>query len=331
MGEAHDPESAIFDAILLPGVEERTVSAAEIEARGGSTVEEIGRLMAAWGLPIPAADQPAFTPEEAHVFIEVKALEELWPIEVGVQIARIYGRLLQRIAQTELQLFRLHVEGRLRREDDDPFAALRTTQDAFARLLPLADPLLTGVHRRWIEHELAQAAVREAESETTEPQLPGAVEVALLFCDLKDFTAYADTEGDAAAVAAIDRFADVVTYGRGPGSRFMKALGDGYMLSYRGADEAVGAGARIIADMRADDLPGVHASVHQGVAIAREGDYFGGAVNLAARLLAAAARDELVATTAAVEAAGPAFAWEPAGSLRVRGVATPVEVFRLAA
>lgn len=329
--ERGDPESAIFDAILLPGVEERTVSAAEIEARGGATVEEVRRMMDAWGLPVAGDDQPAFTPEEAHVFTEMKALEELWPVEVGVQIARVYGRLLQRIAQTELQLFRLHVEARLRREDDDPLAALRATQTAFARLLPLADPLLTGVHRRWVEHELAQAAVREAESGTAEHALPGAVEVALLFCDLKDFTAYADAEGDAAAVAAIDRFADVVSRGRGPTFRFMKSLGDGVMLSYRGADEAVGAGVRIIDAMRADGLPGVHASVHQGVAINREGDYFGGAVNLAARLLAAAGRDELVATAQAVEAAGPAFAWERAGTARVRGVGEPVEVFRLTA
>ena len=329
--ERGDPESAIFDAVLLPGVEERTVSAAEIEARGGATVEEITRMMDAWGLPAPRPDQPAFTPAEAHVFTEIKALEELWPIEVGVQIARVYGRLLQRIAQTELQLFRLHVEARLRRGDGDAFAALRETQDAFARLLPLADPLLVGVHRRWIEHELAQAAVRQAESESAERELPGAVEVALLFCDLKDFTAYADAEGDAAAVEAIDRFADVVTECRGSAFRFMKSLGDGVMLSYVGADEAVTAGSRVIDAMRGEETPGVHASVHHGVAIVREGDYFGGAVNLAARLLAAAGRDELVATSQAVEAAGPGFRWERAGTARVRGVGEPVEVYRLTA
>jgi class 3 adenylate cyclase len=47
----------------------------------------------------------------------------------------------------------------------------------------------------------------------------------------------------------------------------------------------------------------VHASVHVGTAIARDGDYFGGAVNLTARLLGAAGRDELVATRPVVEAA----------------------------
>ena len=37
--------------------------------------------------------------------------------------------------------------------------------------------------------------------------LPGAFEVTLVFCDMKDFTAYADTQGDEAAVEAIERFA----------------------------------------------------------------------------------------------------------------------------
>ncbi|MEX2196624.1 MAG: hypothetical protein WD844_15185 [Thermoleophilaceae bacterium] len=329
--ERGNPESAIFDAILLPGVEERSVSAAEIEAAGGATVEQICQIMDAYGLAPPAPGEPAFTPEEAQVFMELKALEELWPVEVGVQVARVYGRLLQRIAQTELQVFRVHVERRLRSEGEDPVAALGAVQSAFARLLPLADPLIVGVHRRWVEHELAQAAVREAESGVPGGDLPGAVEVAFLFCDLKDFTAYADGEGDAAAVEAIDRFTDVVTRGRGTGFRFMKSLGDGYMLTYPGADEAVAAGSRVIDGMREDGMPGVHASVHQGVAITRDGDYFGGAVNLAARLLAAAGRDELVATSDAVHAAGPSFDWASAGTLKVRGVAAPVDVFRLSA
>ena len=51
--------------------------------------------------------------------------------------------------------------------------------------------MLLGVHRRRIEHEVAQAVVREAETRTPEGVLPGAIEVTFLFCDLKDFSAYA--------------------------------------------------------------------------------------------------------------------------------------------
>ena len=72
----------------------------------------------------------------------------------------------------------------------------------------------------------------------------------------------------------------------------------------------------------------MHASAHQGTAISREGDYFGGAVNLAARLLDAAAGNQLVATAATAAADPGGGEWESAGSVRVRGVKGPVDVVR---
>jgi adenylate cyclase len=312
----------------MPAIEERTVSAADVEAGGGPPAARLREVMEAYGLPTPGPHEPAFTPEEARVFTELWKLNDIWPQELMVQVSRVHGRLLQRIAQTELQLFRVYAEPRIREKAADPLVGLREVQAAFERLVPLADPLIVGVHRRWLEHELAQIAIRTAESGAGERDLPGGVEVSFLFCDLKDFTAFASEEGDAAAVMAIDRFADTVAQERGPEFRFMKALGDGFMLSYAEPAPAVAAGSRIVDGMRESELPGVHASVHHGVAILREGDYFGGAVNLAARLLGAAGRDELVATRPVVEQADD-HPWEAAGTVRVRGVGEPVEVFRL--
>src|SRR3954470_21723092 len=167
-------ERAVFDSVLMQATAQRTVSAREIEARGGMSVEDVTTMIEAFGLPVPDPDQPAFTPEEAEVFMRLKQLEEIWPPQVGVQASRVYGRLLARIAQTEVQLFRVYVVPRLRAEGRDADEALRAARDAFEALLPLADPLLTGVHRRWLEHELAQEAVITAEMGG---DLPGSVDV----------------------------------------------------------------------------------------------------------------------------------------------------------
>jgi adenylate cyclase len=102
------------------------------------------------------------------------------------------------------------------------------------------------------------------------------------------------------------------------------------MLVYPGPGPAVAAGVRIIDGMRAPDRPGVHASVHHGHAIPREGDYFGSVINLTARLLSAAGRDELVATRPVVERC-PDITWQPGGTRYLRGVEGPVEVFKLLA
>jgi len=158
---------------------------------------------------------------------------------------------------------------------------------------------------------------------------PARFGITLLFCDLKDFTAYAEVRGDAAAILAIERFFEVVNRERGSHGELVKSLGDGAMLAYGEPNEAVDAGLRIIGAMDEPNLPRVHASVHRGIAIARSGDYFGGAVKLAARLLPLSAAGELVATEAVVDTCADRFAWQLVGDVQLRGVASPVVVHRL--
>lgn len=326
--ELGDSEAGIAEIVPARGAAARTVSAAQIEGSGGMPVERISELMEAFGLPLPAAEDPAFTADEARVLGQLWQVRDVWPVELTIQLGRVYGRLLARIASASVQLWVSVVEPRLQAaEFDDRLRALAEAE-TFYGLLPVADTLLTGVHRRWIEHEASQIAIRRAEREAGDEALPGAVEVSILFCDLKDFTAFAGRQGDGAAVEIIDRFTGIVTRERGAEARLMKWLGDGFMLVYPGPELAVEAGVRIIAGMGAPDGPGVHASVHHGRAMPREGDYFGSVVNLTARLLGAAGRDELVATRAVVERC-PDIAWQPGGNHHMRGVEAPVEVFKL--
>jgi adenylate cyclase len=325
-----DSQAGIAEIIPARGAVARTVSAAEIEASGGMPVERIRELMEAFGLLLPAGEEPAFTPEEARVLEQLWQLRDVWPFELSVQLGRIYGRLLARIAHASVQLWVSFVEPRLQAADIDEHLRVVAAAETFDVLLPVADTLLTGIHRRWIEREASQTAIRGAERGVGDEALPGAVEVSILFCDLKDFTAFADRQGDGAAVRIIDRFATVVTRERGPEARLAKWLGDGFMLVYPSPAPAVKAGLRIIDGMRAPDRPGVHASVHHGHAIPREGDYFGSVINLTARLLDGAGQNELIATRPVMERC-PDLAWQSGGARRLRGVEAPVEVFKLPA
>jgi adenylate cyclase len=328
--EGGESEAGIAEIIPARGAAARTVSAAEIEAAGGMPVERIGELMQAFGLLLTGGEEPAFTPEEARVLQQLWQLRDVWPFELSVQLGRIYGRLLARIAHASVQLWVSVVEPRLQAADLDDQIRVQASAETFDGLLPVADTLLTGVHRRWIEREVSQIAILGAERDAGGQALPGAVEVSILFCDLKDFTAFAEREGDVAAARIIDQFAEVVTREHGPEARLTKWLGDGFMLVYPRPGPAVAAGVRIIDGMRAPDGRGVHASVHHGHAIPREGEYFGSVVNLTARLLGVAGRDELVATRPVVERC-PDVTWQLDGTHRLRGVEVPVEVFKLPA
>src|SRR5690349_9397527 len=73
----------------------------------------------------------------------------------------------------------------------------------------------------------------------------------------------------------------------------------------------------------------IHASVHTGPAVARDGDYFGHTVNLAARLLDSARGDELLATEEVVRATADGFGWRHLGLQAVRGFGDPIDVWSL--
>jgi adenylate cyclase len=243
-----------------------------------------------------------------------------------MQVSRVYGQALSHVAQTEVNVFRSRTERRLREITPGRIEALAAVRQAFGWLLPLADPILVGVHRRKIEQELTQATVWEVESEA-EGLVPGSREVSLAFCDLKDFTAYANARGDAAAIQALERLTEAVEEHRGSGV-VVKALGDGYMLAYPRPDDAVAAVLAIGSAMREADDIAVHAGSHHGLAVFREGDYFGRAVNLASRLLATAGAGELAATED-VAVSTPAYPWRERGRRKLRGFDEPHEIYAL--
>lgn len=322
------PSDAVFGPVLDLARLKRTVSPKQIAERGGPPVEEVVAVIRAFGFPAEEPDRPFFTEEEAKVFVALAELGELWPAEVRLQVSRVYGQALARIAETETYLFRSWTERTARAGAKDPTEAVMEVRRVLERLLPLADPMLLGVHRRWVEYELSQMAVGAAEQRAGEGDVPGAVEVSFLFCDIVDFVAFAEERGDAEAVEAVARFGDLVYEQRGEHGHVIKGLGDGWMLAYSEPADAVDAALRIMWLGRERELPPIHASVNCGEAVHRDGDWFGRSVNLAARMLSWARAGELLATEGVAERTAER-PWERLGPRQVRGRREPVTACRL--
>jgi adenylate cyclase len=214
----------------------------------------------------------------------------------------------------------------MRQITSSPLDSLSAVRQAVEWLLPLADPILLGVHRRKLEYEMTQAAIWEIEAEAGE-LMPATVEVSLLFCDLRHFTSFANRHGDAAALEVLERLGAAVQDNLGDRGRMVKFLGDGYLLAHPDPDSAVDSACGIAAAMGGNG-PAVHAGLHHGQAVFREGDYFGRAVNLAARLLGRANANELLAT-AAVARETPERGWGSHREMHLYGFSEPVEVFSL--
>ena len=152
-----------------------------------------------------------------------------------------------------------------------------------------------------------------------------------LFADLVGFTAYTEDHGDEAAADLAVRFTTAAAeLAHEHGARLVKCLGDGVML--RGDDAA--ATVRLGLEMQTEladiaDLPPIHAGAHTGCAVERGGDWFGAAVNLAARLSDSARGGELLVTDATAAAAGSirGVELESLGPQLFRNVTEPVTVY----
>lgn len=314
-------QDVVFEPILEPERARRTVSPRAIEQAGGLPADDVIAAIKGFGLSVESADEPWFTEDEARVFIALAELGALWPRDTYLQVSRVYGQALATIARAEVQSAIRNLE------DLAAERSLRELRDGMEALLPLADPILSGVHRRWIEHELAQASVFAVEDAGAEAR--GAVHVALLFVDIKGFTAFVDTAGDRAGIDAIEHFDRIVQEEHGPTGQLVKALGDGFMLVYPNGVDAVTAGHAMMQRMPREHGPALHASVHEGLALHRGGDYFGRSVNLAARLLGLSRTDELLGTRAVVDTTSERFDWQPRATTHIRGFRDPIEIFRL--
>ena len=136
----------------------------------------------------------------------------------------------------------------------------------------------------------------EMATERGAEQAPVALpEAAFLFVDIAGFTAFTEIEGDARAAELAWRLRLGVEAQLGHDAHVVKTLGDAAMVRIADPAEAAAAGLRIVS--RA--LPGaadppVRVGVHCGPAIEWYGDFFGAAVNVAARVASVAGAPEVI-------------------------------------
>jgi class 3 adenylate cyclase len=111
----------------------------------------------------------------------------------------------------------------------------------------------------------------------------------------------------------------------------VKLLGDGVMLHFQHAWDAVSAAVALRDAMAPAELPPAHSGIHAGPVIRREADLYGRTVNIAARLAAAAGPHEILVTAELVDAARSGGATLPAllerSPLELKGIPEPVHAF----
>lgn len=154
-----------------------------------------------------------------------------------------------------------------------------------------------------------------------------------VFADLAGYTTLTEQRGDAAAADVAREFRRTMcALSREHGAWQVKSMGDGVMIWAPDAARAVALAAHAVEQVgkRPDLLP-VRVGVHTGPAVMRGCDWYGSAVNLAARLAGAAEPNEAL-VSAATRAAARGEPTRQMGARRelvLRGVERPVAAWRL--
>ena len=158
--------------------------------------------------------------------------------------------------------------------------------------------------------------------------------VTFLFTDLEASTRLWEEHPDAMKVA-LARHDEIVSASIGAHhGHVVKARGDGFHAAFHTAHEAIDAALAAQRALFAEPWPEavalrVRMGIHTGETQERDGDYFGTAVNRAARVMAVAHGGQIVCTRATVEVLGESVAVESLGEHRLRDLGVPQELFQV--
>jgi adenylate cyclase len=307
--------------------EERTIEEAAKEVDLEPALVE--RIWSSLGLPPGGADRLTDADVQALRYVS-SVVDAGFPLAAFLQLARVYGQALSRIADTETRLFHAYVHEPMIRDGVPNLEMAEEMEGLAGELLPLASPIMDFVHQRFLQHFLEQDVVGHMELDFDEENEElGRVKVTVAFADLAGYVRFTEEEGDEEALSSIERFIDAVDDTLPDGVRVAKTIGDEVMV--------VSADTQAVVDWAVgfqrlfQERPTPRIGIHCGLTIYRDGDYFGRDVNLASRVVARAKGGEVLVTDSVTSALKKTdhLEFQGIGEVKLKGVAEPTRLCRV--
>ncbi len=310
---------------LLPSPA-REVPLEEAAAKAELEPELIERMMALLGTP--TAHEAALTRQDTAAMEQIsKVLASGFPLIAFLQLVRVYARSLRAVAEAEVRLFHLFVHEPLIREGVPALEMAEEMEGLAGDLLPLAGPLMEYIHTRYLRFYIEQDVIGHMESALGGEDETGRVTMTFCFVDLTGFTRYTEEEGDEEALDLVERFVETVEATLPAEATIVKTIGDEVMIVSPDpvtlTEWAVGFLGLF------QERPQPRVGIHYGVAVYRDGDYFGTHVNLAHRVVARAIGGEVLVSRSAVDEIGGSdyLEFDPIGEVELKGFPAPAELF----
>jgi len=170
-------------------------------------------------------------------------------------------------------------------------------------------------------------------------QRTSVVEGTVVFTDIVGFTEYTALRGDEEALTLLSTQERLVRETLPPDARIVKELGDGLLLWFPDACDAIQTSLRLQErferESSSTDLPlWVRCGMHSGQQTRRGEDLVGHHVNVASRVVDVAGPGEVLlsdATLARVDGKLPSVRFEELGPVVMKGIPQPVRLYRAVA
>lgn len=308
------------DALSWSGRPIYTVQAAAEKL--GLSADDVAQAWGLLGLTIAGPDVPVLSEADVDALSTWVGLKAVVGEDGAFGLLRVLGAAMARLAEAEGTMIRAGTPDIQMNYTHDELATAQAYR-AVAEFIPRIGALIDVVHR----HHLISARTY---FEGVLLGTSASVICGIGFADLSGFTALTQALTPAQLSLLLTEFggtvADVV---HADGGRLVKFIGDEVMWVSASPEQLVTAAVDLVEHPRARE-EGLHvrAGLAYGSVLATNGDYFGNPVNLAARLVAAAAPRQILADSALHDELPdwPAVAHPP---LTLKGFDEPVTAFEL--
>ena len=308
------------DVLAWSGRPSYTLQAAGEEL--GISADDVAHAWALLGLTVAGPDVPVLSQADVDALSTWLALKAVVGEDGAFGLLRVLGAAMARLAEAEGTMIRAGTPDIQMNYTHDELATAQAYRSV-AEFVPRIGALIDVVHR----HHLTSARTY---FEGVLLDTSASVVCGIGFADLSSFTALTQTLTPAQLSDLLTEFgatvADVV---HADGGRVVKFIGDAGMWVCSSPEGLAKAALDLVDHPRArEEGLQVRAGLAYGAALAINGDYFGIPVNLAARLVAAAAPGQVLAS-AELQDKLPARPAAPHGPLMLKGFEDPVMAFDL--
>ncbi|MGZ4689793.1 MAG: adenylate/guanylate cyclase domain-containing protein [Acidimicrobiia bacterium] len=310
------PQVASTRALL--GAGERFTQA-EAATRAGVPLETCARIWRATGFPDPGPEARVYTDEDVETLRTFQAGAELLGEDVVLQVARVIGSSMARVADAAIAAFIVNVAAPSLEDDPGGLSLARANTEAIM-LLRQAAVAMDVIFRRHVE--VLQRPLNEGDQRTQR--------LTVGFADLVDSTSLArqlSIKELGTVLAEFDELvSDVVIDG---GGRVVKLIGDEVM--YVVPDPLAGCEIALTLAERLSDhprLPQARGGLAVGAVLSRDGDYFGSVVNLASRVVRLAAPGTVLTSGELTEAVDTCR-FASIGTCELKGFDQRIELFEV--